>query len=90
MEKKLRDSLADLHTKLDSTDPVDEETRETLLKLQADIMMLLNREKLDKKEEEDDSLIEDLKRSATRFEGTHPELANSMHIVIHTLSNMGI
>ncbi len=41
-------------------------------------------------EEEKDDLISNLKDSAANFESEHPDLAESIHLVIHTLSNMGI
>lgn len=87
--KDLRKALENLHNELKNTDSLDERSKEILLKLKIDIEAILNQSD-DKIEVEKTDIPSNLRDSVVNFEATHPKLAESMHIVIHTLSNMGI
>jgi hypothetical protein len=88
-KNEFRKSLENLRGELRNTESIDENSREQLLKLKKDIENLLESDEKYSPEQRD-TLIGNLKETVTQFEGTHPRLAESMHIVIHTLSNMGI
>ncbi|MGE5797362.1 MAG: DUF4404 family protein [Ignavibacteria bacterium] len=81
--------LVSLESELRKIKTLDEESKEILKKTMANIQEVLNRSE-DQTSDDQTNLLEDLKKSAAHFEVTHPELSESMHIVIHTLSNMGI
>ncbi|HVO74854.1 MAG TPA: DUF4404 family protein [Ignavibacteriaceae bacterium] len=90
MEKQnLRKQLLNLDSELRKIKTLDNESREILKKTISNIQDALNRSG-DESAAVQNNLLEDLKKSAAHFEATHPELSESMHIVIHTLSNMGI
>jgi hypothetical protein len=88
-QQNLREQLLSLDAELRKIKTLDDASREILKKTIANIQEALNRAE-DQASGEQTSLLEDLKKSAAHFEATHPELSESMHIVIHTLSNMGI
>jgi conjugal transfer/entry exclusion protein len=87
--QNLREQLINLDSELRKVKTLDEESKEILKKTIANIQDTLNRSGEQSKDDQS-NLLEDLKKSAAHFEATHPELSESMHIVIHTLSNMGI
>ncbi|MEO8400001.1 MAG: DUF4404 family protein [Ignavibacteriaceae bacterium] len=89
MENKLNQSLEQLHERLKKISSIDEESKNTLRKISNDINNLLEKP-TEKAAEEKNEIIDSLKESATQFEADHPELAESIHIIIHTLSNMGM
>jgi small-conductance mechanosensitive channel len=91
-ETKLHQSLEKMHEELNKVSSLDDESKKILLQLSDDIKNLLAKsEKTEGSvEEEKDDLISSLKDSAANFESEHPDLAESIHLVIHTLSNMGI
>ncbi len=86
--KELRESLEKLHIQLQNTENLDENSREVLEQLANDIQNALDRNRIS--EEEHKKLTENLKKSSRHFEASYPDLTESMNIVIHTLSNMGI
>jgi seryl-tRNA synthetase len=88
-QQNLREQLLSLDAELRKIKTLDDASREILKKTIANIQEALNRGE-DQTSGEQTGFLEDLKKSATHFEATHPELSESMHIVIHTLSNMGI
>ncbi len=91
-ENELHQSLEKMHQELHKVSTLDEDSKKILLQLSDDIKNLLEKSvKTDEPvEEEKDNLISNLKDSAANFESEHPDLAESIHLVIHTLSNMGI
>ena len=91
-ENELHQSLAKMHEELHKVSSLDNESKRILLQLSDDIKNLLEKsEKTEESvEEEKDNLINSLKDSAANFESEHPDLAESIHLVVHTLSNMGI
>jgi len=88
-EKDLHRQLIQLQNKLKESKSLDKNSREILKKLMDDIQVVLERSE-EEPSEGHNNLLENLKESATHFEASHPEISESMHIVIHTLSNMGI
>jgi hypothetical protein len=88
-KQSLREQLVNLDSELRNIKTLDEESKEILKKTIANIQEVLNRSE-NQTSDDQTNLLEDLKKSAAHFEATHPELSESMHIVIHTLSNMGI
>ncbi len=88
-KQNLREQLVNLDSELRKVKTLDEESKEILKKTISNIQEMLNRTE-EQTSGEQTGLLEDLKKSAAHFEATHPELSESMHIVIHTLSNMGI
>jgi hypothetical protein len=90
MEKQnLREQLINLDSELRKVTTLDQESKEILRRIIGHIQEVLNKSENEPSGEES-NLLEDLKKSAAHFEASHPELSESMHIVIHTLSNMGI
>jgi len=88
-QQNLREQLVNLDSELRKVKIIDKESKEILKKTISTIQEVLNRSE-DQTAGKQTNLLEDLKKSAAHFEATHPELSESMHIVIHTLSNMGI
>jgi predicted nucleic acid-binding Zn-ribbon protein len=88
-KNEFRKSLEDLRKELHQTESLDENSKEQLIKLKNEIEKVLETSE-NYSTEQRDTLMGSLKDSVAQFEGTHPRLAESMHIVIHTLSNMGI
>jgi len=87
--QSLREQLVNLDSELRKVKSLDEESKEILKKTISNIQEMLNRSE-EQTSDEQTGFLDDLKKSAAHFEATHPELSESMHIVIHTLSNMGI
>lgn len=89
MEKQsLREQLINLDSELRKITTLDKESKEILKRVIDRVHEVLN--KSEDQSSGDNNLLEDLKQSVSHFEASHPELSESMHIVIHTLSNMGI
>jgi Domain of unknown function (DUF4404) len=85
----LREQLERLHTELQRTQSVDEETRALLESLMVDTRHLIEHEG-DELTERHQTLNGRLEEAVARFEGTHPDLAYVMARVIDTLSGLGI
>ena len=88
-QNELHQSLEKMHEELRKVSSLDNESKNILLQISSDIKNLL-KEPEEKVVDEKDDLISNLKDTAANFESEHPELAESIHLVIHTLSNMGI
>ena len=88
-QNELHQSLEKMHEELRKVSSLDNESKNILLQISNDIKNLL-KEPEEKVVDEKDDLISNLKDTAANFESEHPELAESIHLVIHTLSNMGI
>lgn len=87
--ERLKDSLENLHSVLSKAEHVDNDSKELLHKIMADIQNLLNKNVEDTHSTKR-GIIDDLKDSAMKFEATHPELAGAINIVISSLSNIGV
>ena len=85
----LREKLEQLHTEMQRTKSVDEETRALLESLMADTRHLMEHEG-EELTERHQTLNSRLEEAVARFEGTHPDLAYVMARVIDTLSGLGI
>ena len=87
--ESLKQSLEKLHEELRNTSSIDADSRELLRKIIKDI-----KEALDKTEspsgKKHQSVIEDLKEVAEKFEVSHPELAGAINLVINGLQSLGI
>lgn len=82
-EPDRRELLERLDKDLSQIKPADEEKQQLLEETRAHIQRALD-------EDDDESLAERLQDTVYEFEGTHPDLANTIMVVIDTLSNMGI
>jgi hypothetical protein len=78
-----RQLLEQLHNDLSQVEPDDEKGRQLLDDTRTQIKNALDHA-------DDESLVERLQESLYHFEGTHPDLANTISVVIDTLSNMGL
>ena len=85
----LRETLEKLHSELESTPSVDDESRELLRGLMKDVQELLARSG-EGPHPRDQSIGERLRHGIQYFEVTHPRLAAMMEQVINTLSGAGI
>jgi hypothetical protein len=86
-EKDLPNLLKELRAELAHTKAVDEQGRELLHALNADIRSLLERSEDD---DSDDSLFERLQDSIDYFEATHPRLTTALSQLLNALNNAGI
>ena len=88
-EKDLRKQLEELHAEIEKTGTVDDEGREMLRHLKADIQTLLERSEGESLEPHP-SFVQTMLDSIEHFEVTHPTLTNVLNQVMSTLSNAGI
>jgi septal ring factor EnvC (AmiA/AmiB activator) len=86
-DKNLTELLEQLHHELDCTQAVDEEGREMLRTLNADIQELLKRSKGG---QTNDSVLERLQDTIDHFEATHPALTSTLSNIVSVLNNAGI
>ena len=82
----LRELLEALHAELRRTDAVDDRSRALLREVDDDIQNALARSASGQNE----SLVERLRETVDRFEGTHPALTEAVTRVLDSLVNMGI
>ena len=87
MSKKLTETLQRLRVEIENLDIEDNDSKERLDKLVADIEMKMNRP--------DDrghhtNLVEDLTGSVEHFEASHPRVTGILNDIMMALSNMGI
>jgi len=87
---ELREHLEKLHEELESTDSVDDDARELLGSLLADIQSLLERSSDANAAHTPASLSERLEAATREWETSHPTLSAAVGRVMDTLSNMGI
>ena len=87
--KELRTLLNQLHEEIKNTQEVDEKGSKLLLKLEADIHLLLERSEEDR-EPLHPSIFQNLENTVTHFEVTHPNLTELVSEVSEALSNAGI
>ncbi len=84
-ERKLLELLEQLHEELARTPTVDEEGRELLAHLSADI-----RKFLDPAQENPPSLLARIQAAIDHFEVRHPAITAALSQMLNTLSNAGI
>jgi hypothetical protein len=84
-ERKLLELLEQLHEELARTQSVDEEGRELLAHISADI-----RKFLDPAQENPESLLERVQAAIDHFEVKHPAITAALSQMLTTLSNAGI
>jgi sugar-specific transcriptional regulator TrmB len=89
MNPNLKNELEKLHKKLKVIKQTDNDTRNHLENLKSDIENILNnsdKEIINSKED----IISSLRNYTLKFEAEHTEVSESLNIIVHTLSNMGI
>jgi ElaB/YqjD/DUF883 family membrane-anchored ribosome-binding protein len=87
--EELRKELKKFNEKLKNKENIDDHLKDNLKKLMDDISNFLdNSENI--AGEDKAGLIENIKDAKMNFETKHPELSESLNIIFHTLSNMGI
>lgn len=84
-DQKLPELLQQLHDELEKTESVDEEGREMLAHLNADI-----RKFIDPAEEDDDTIFDRIRDAIDRFEVEYPAITAALSQILNTLSNAGI
>ncbi len=88
-DSELRDTLEKLHQELEQTENLDDESRQLLHHLMADIRIVLDREEPSPTEQYQ-SLREQLIDGIWQFEISHPNLTVAMTHVLDSLSGAGI
>lgn len=84
-DQKLPELLQQLHDELEKADSVDEEGREMLIHLNADIQKFI-----DPAEEDDATLFGRIQDAIDHFEVDHPVITAALSQILNTLSNAGI
>jgi len=84
-DQKLRELLQQLHDELERTQSVDEQGREMLRHVNADIQQFL-----DPTQENPESLLDRLQNAIDHFEVEHPAVTAALSQMLNTLSNAGI
>lgn len=87
-ERKLRETLEELHRELDRAESVTAADRASLARVADDIRALLDR--AGGKEDDHEPLAEALVDATERFEADHPKLTAAINRVATALSNLGI
>ena len=87
-EQHLRQMLEHLHTELQSTDTIDDRSRELLRSVLGDIEDLLERKQ--KRGTQPESIIERLREVVRAFETSHPKLTDAIGGVADALAGIGI
>ena len=85
-EPDLTNLLKQLHAELNKVKAVDQQGRQLLRDLDADIRNLLERSD----DDTDDSLLERLQENIDYFEDTHPRLTQALSQLLSALNNAGI
>jgi predicted component of type VI protein secretion system len=88
-DQELHNLLEQLHSEIERSDTVDEEERELLQHLAADIRRLLDRSEGEVNPSEP-SMIKRLEESIDQYEITHPDLTMLLSKLLSILSNAGI
>ena len=87
-KEQLRQELKKFTEKLDEKKNIDEDLVKNMKGLMSDVESFL--ENPESSNEEKENLVQNLRDSAINFETKHTELSESINIILHTLSNMGI
>ena len=85
--EKLKATISELESELESLESIDPETRDVLEEAMQDIQTALDK---DVDQLEHDSLATRLKEAAEEFESSHPTLFGVVTRMIDTLGQMGI
>ena len=83
--KKLPELLQQLHDELEKAESIDEEGREMLVHLNADIQKFI-----DPAEEDDDTIFEQIQDAIDHFGVDHPVITAALSQILNSLSNAGI
>jgi len=83
--KNLPELLQQLHDELERTESLDENGREMLVHLNADIKKFI-----DPAEEDDDTIFGRIQDAIDLFEVEHPVITAALSQILNTLSNAGI
>jgi len=83
--QKLRELLQQLHDELKQLESVDDDGREMLSHLNADIQQFL-----DPTRENPESFLERLQSAIDHFQIEHPDITTALSQMLNTLSNAGI
>ena len=95
-ERKLRETLAELHRELERTEPRDTAARERVKQAAREIDAWLESAETSEQraerpdEDADESVGDRLRDAAIRFEEEHPNLSATVRRVIDALSDLGI
>jgi len=89
-DDELRQLLEELHQKIEATDSLDEQGREMLAHLSADIRSLLERTGDEQTTSETTGEVNRLEESIRYFEVTHPTLTATLSQMLNILNNAGI
>ena len=89
MDTNLKESLKNLHAKLEVTGPVDEELQDLLLQLDGDIKQLLEK-RAEPAETTTYGLAERTQEISAKFAVKHPQLEPALRELGNILSSMGI
>ena len=84
-DQKLPELLQQLHDELEKTESVDEEGRELLTHLNADI-----RKFIDPAEEDDDTIFDQIQDAIDHFGVEHPVITTALSQILNSLNNAGI
>lgn len=88
MDRKVfLNKLAVLQEELQEDEAFDDDARQKLADVRADIDQMLDEEQEDP---DRDTFAERLQDAVYQFEASHPQIAKSINNVLNTLSNMGI
>ena len=94
MESKLKESLQQLQSNMESSGPVDEELQGLLQKLDGDIRLLLEKRAALEAQDEPESttygLAERSQELSAKFAVKHPKLEPALRELGEILANMGI
>jgi protoporphyrinogen oxidase len=84
-DQKLNELLEQLHTELEQTKSVNEEEREMLNHLNADIQKFI-----DPSQEDDETLFDRLQDAMDHFQVDHPAITAALSQILNSLNNAGI
>jgi len=87
--KKFRQTLEELHQRLQEADSLDEDTRQLLTHVDADIQQILEKD-VNQPTETHRSLNTQLDEAVGAIESEYPNLADTMRQIMTALANMGI
>ena len=86
-EHDLQDKLKQLRTEIDKVAGHDNEARDRMNSLLAEVEKTLDQESAG---EVDDNLLQNLRETISRFEADHPRATAILNDIMVALSNMGI
>jgi hypothetical protein len=84
-KQELQRLLDELRGNIESTQPLDEDTRAMLRGLERDIQRVL-----DERHDQPETVRERLQDAVAQLEAEHPVLTRQLSVIIDTLSNLGI